>query len=118
MLRSTLFAIAFLVLAAASFAQQTGNAPYLDPTLSPERRAADIVSRMTLEEKVLQMQNSAPAIPRLGVSVYNWWNEALHGVAQGRATVPPGHRPWSNLGYRPDASRGRCDFHGSTRQVS
>jgi len=88
-LRSTLFAIAFLVLAAASFAQQTGNAPYLDPSLSPERRAADIVSRMTLEEKVLQMQNSAPAIPRLGVSVYNWWNEALHGVAQGRATVFP-----------------------------
>ena len=44
---------------------------------------------MTLEEKVLQMQNSAPAIPRLGISIYNWWNEALHGVAQGRATVFP-----------------------------
>jgi beta-glucosidase len=44
---------------------------------------------MTLEEKVLQMQNSAPAIPRLGVGVFNYWNEALHGVAQGRATVFP-----------------------------
>jgi beta-glucosidase len=44
---------------------------------------------MTLEEKVLQMQSTAPAIPRLGVPVYNWWNEALHGVAQGRATVFP-----------------------------
>jgi len=44
---------------------------------------------MTLEEKVLQMQNVAPAIPRLGVPVYNWWNEALHGVATGRATVFP-----------------------------
>jgi beta-glucosidase len=44
---------------------------------------------MTLEEKVLQMQNSAPAIPRLGIPVYNWWNEALHGVATGRATVFP-----------------------------
>lgn len=44
---------------------------------------------MTLEEKVLQMQNSAPAIPRLGIPVYNWWNEALHGVASGRATVFP-----------------------------
>jgi beta-glucosidase len=44
---------------------------------------------MTLEEKVLQMQNSAPAIPRLGVPVYNWWNEVLHGVAQHRATVFP-----------------------------
>lgn len=44
---------------------------------------------MTLEEKVLQMQNSAPAIPRLGVGVFNYWNEAPHGVAQGRATVFP-----------------------------
>src|ERR1035441_1848539 len=88
-LRSTLSAIAFLALCAASFGQQAVNAPYLDLTLSPEKRAADLVSRMTLEEKVLQMQNSAPAIPRLGVPVYNWWNEALHGVATGRATVFP-----------------------------
>jgi beta-glucosidase len=88
-LRSTTFAVAFLALSAASFGQQPANAPYLDPSLSPEKRAADLVSRMTLEEKVLQMQNSAPAIPRLGVPVYNWWNEALHGVAQGRATVFP-----------------------------
>ena len=65
------------------FGQTAGNAPYQDPNLSPEKRAADLVSRMTLEEKVLQMQNSAPAIPRLGVPVYNWWNEALHGVADG-----------------------------------
>ena len=78
-----------LLVGTASFGQQPGNAPYLDPNVPPERRAADLVSRMTLEEKVLQMQNSAPAIPRLGVPVYNWWNEALHGVAQGRATVFP-----------------------------
>jgi beta-glucosidase len=78
-----------LSLTAISSAQQPGSAPYLDPNLPPERRAADLVSRMTLEEKVLQMQNSAPAIPRLGVTAYNWWNEALHGVAQGRATVFP-----------------------------
>src|SRR5512144_3339637 len=84
-----LFVIAFLLLAAAFFAQQPGNAPYRDPSLSPERRAADLVSRMTLEEKVLQMQSTAPAIPRLDVPAYNWWNEALHGVAQGRATVFP-----------------------------
>ncbi|MEO8592618.1 MAG: glycoside hydrolase family 3 C-terminal domain-containing protein [Candidatus Solibacter sp.] len=82
------FAI-ILLLAPASFGQQASNAPYQDPGLSPERRAADLVSRMTLEEKVLQMQNSAPAIPRLGVGVFNYWNEALHGVAQGRATVFP-----------------------------
>ena len=65
------------------------QAPYLDPALAPERRAADLVSRLTLEEKVLQMQSTAPAVPRLGVPYYNWWNEALHGVAQGRATVFP-----------------------------
>ena len=88
-LRSILSAIAFLALPAASLCQQPASAPYLDPALSPEKRAADLVSRMTLEEKVLQMQNSAPAIPRLAVPVYNWWNEALHGVAQHRATVFP-----------------------------
>jgi beta-glucosidase len=76
-----------LLLAAVAFAQQ--SAPYLDPGLSPERRAADLVSRMTLDEKVLQMQSTAPAIERLGVPAYNWWNEALHGVVQGRASVFP-----------------------------
>jgi beta-glucosidase len=88
-LRLLLFAIAFLTLAAASFGQPPANAPYLNPNLPPEQRAKDLVSRMTLEEKVLQMQNSAPVIPRLGVGVYNYWNEALHGVASGRATVFP-----------------------------
>jgi beta-glucosidase len=71
------------------FGQQQSVAPYLDPNLAPERRAADLVSRMTLEERVFQMQSTAPAIPRLNVPAYNWWNEALHGVAQGRATVFP-----------------------------
>ena len=90
MLRPFTSVIVLLSLSLASSIGQTpGNAPYLDPNLPPERRAADLVSRMTLEEKVLQMQNSAPAIPRLGVPVYNWWNEALHGVATGRATVFP-----------------------------
>jgi beta-glucosidase len=77
------------LIGSASFGQQVSNAPYLDPNLSPAQRATDILSRMTLEEKVLQMQSTAPAIPRLGVPAYNWWNEALHGVAQGRATVFP-----------------------------
>ncbi len=88
-MRLLLFAIAFLTLAAASFGQPPANAPYLNPNLPPEQRAKDLVSRMTLEEKVLQMQNSAPVIPRLGVGVYNYWNEALHGVASGRAPVFP-----------------------------
>src|SRR5208337_3759362 len=90
MLKPNRLAIAFVWLTGAVlFAQQTGNAPYLNPDLPPERRAADLVSRMTLEEKVLQMQSTAPAIPRLGVAAYDWWNEALHGVATGRATVFP-----------------------------
>jgi len=80
---------AFLIVAATAFGQQPAQAPYFDPALSPEVRAQDLVSRMTLDEKVLQMQSTAPAIPRLGVSAYTWWNEALHGVAQGRATVFP-----------------------------
>src|SRR5580658_5478879 len=63
---------------------------YLKPDLPIEQRVNDLVSRMTLEEKVSQMQDVAPAIPRLDVPAYNWWNEALHGVARaGRATVFP-----------------------------
>src|SRR5678815_2669073 len=59
-------------------AQDTGSAkPYLDESLSFEQRARDLVSRMTLEEKVLQMKDVAPAIPRLGVPEYNWWNDCL-----------------------------------------
>src|ERR1044072_3526055 len=63
---------------------------YKNPNLPIETRVNDLVSRMTLEEKVLQMQNSAPAIPRLDIPAYDWWNEALHGVARaGTATVFP-----------------------------
>ncbi len=84
----------FVVLASVvglvlSFGQET-PAKYLDERLTPEERAADLVSRMTLEEKVRQMQNAAPAIPRLGIPAYEWWNEGLHGVARaGLATVFP-----------------------------
>ncbi len=64
--------------------------PYLDSTLPIQRRVDDLVSRMTLAEKVSQMQNGAPAIPRLHVPAYDWWNEGLHGVARsGYATVFP-----------------------------
>ncbi|MET3663907.1 glycoside hydrolase family 3 C-terminal domain-containing protein [Caulobacter sp. 1776] len=63
---------------------------YQDVTLSPEQRAKDLVARMTLEEKAPQLGHTAPAIPRLGVPEYNWWNEGLHGVARaGVATVFP-----------------------------
>src|ERR1700744_93258 len=63
---------------------------YLDPSLSPAERAKDIVSRMSLEEEVSQTMNQAAAIPRLGVPDYEWWSEALHGVARnGLATNFP-----------------------------
>src|SRR5438046_564695 len=67
-----------------------GQTEFQDSTKAPEARAAELVSRMTLEEKVGQMMNAAPAIPRLGIPSYDWWNEALHGVARaGYATVFP-----------------------------
>jgi beta-glucosidase len=69
---------------------QEASPVYQDTQRSFEERAADLVSRMTLEEKAAQMQNGAPAIERLGVPAYDWWNEALHGVARaGAATVFP-----------------------------
>jgi beta-glucosidase len=88
-LKTQRWVIAAWLSSSTSFAQQPTNPPYLDPDLPPQRRAADLVARMTLEEKVLQMQSTAPAVERLKVPAYNWWNEALHGVAQGRATVFP-----------------------------
>lgn len=64
--------------------------PYQNTSLPPEERAADLVQRLTLEEKVSLMQNNSSAVSRLGIKPYNWWNEALHGVARnGRATVFP-----------------------------
>ncbi len=69
---------------------QTSSPPYKDPSLPIEKRVDDLISRMTLEEKVSQMMNAAPAIPRLDVPAYDWWNESLHGVARaGVATVFP-----------------------------
>jgi len=69
---------------------QTQDFPFRDATLPIEKRVDDLVARMTLEEKVLQMQNATPAIERLGIPEYEWWNEALHGVARsGIATVFP-----------------------------
>jgi beta-glucosidase len=64
---------------------------YRDVSQAFERRAADLVSRMTLEEKIAQMQNEAFAIPRLGIPYYNWSSEGLHGICNdgGFATVFP-----------------------------
>jgi beta-glucosidase len=66
------------------------NIPFYDTSLSFEARARDLVSRLTVAEKGAQMLHEAPAIPRLGIPEYNWWNECLHGVARaGVATVFP-----------------------------
>ena len=71
-------------------AQQPNKYPYQDTKLTVEQRADDLLQRLTLEEKVALMQNNSPAIPRLGIKPYEWWNEALHGVARaGLATVFP-----------------------------
>jgi beta-glucosidase len=92
--RFAIISLIFLALAAAPLAPclgaQEATPPYKNPALPIEQRVDDLISRMTLEEKALQMQNAAPAIPRLGVPAYNWWSEALHGVARsGYATVFP-----------------------------
>lgn len=71
-----------------AFAQNTHV--YLDPSKTTEVRVKDLVSKLTLEEKINQLLYNSPAIPRLSIPAYNWWNEALHGVGRsGVATVFP-----------------------------
>jgi beta-glucosidase len=70
-------------------AQNAQKPAYLDPSQPAEQRAADLVERMTLEEKASQLVNQARAIPRLNVPAYDWWSEALHGVATNGTTVFP-----------------------------
>jgi beta-glucosidase len=69
---------------------QKKNFPFLNANLSIEERVNDLVGRLTLDEKISQMMNASPAVERLGIPEYNWWNECLHGVARaGLATVYP-----------------------------
>ena len=84
--------LAFLIfIIVTSCNNKKNNAfPYQDPSLSFKERVEDLISRMTIEEKISQLSYESPAIERLNVPAYNWWNEALHGVARsGRATVFP-----------------------------
>ncbi len=79
-----------IMLTIGSISCQAQSYPYQDATLSFEQRAADLCSRLTLDEKISLMQNASPAIPRLGIPEFEWWSEALHGVARnGFATVFP-----------------------------
>jgi len=85
-------AAAGLVCCAAAWsagAQSAQKPAYLDTSLPAEQRAADLVKRMTLEEKASQLVNQARAIPRLKVPSYDWWNESLHGVATNGTTEFP-----------------------------
>jgi beta-glucosidase len=93
-------AVALLAVASSSLLSGCVRAPrggtpdksalYLDPRRPAAERAADLVRRMTVDEKIGQLMTSAPELPRLGVPAYHWWSEALHGVARaGRATVFP-----------------------------
>lgn len=79
-----------LLLNISIFGQKIYQYPFQNPSLTVDERVKDLLSRMTLDEKVSQMIDIAPAIPRLNIPAYNWWNEALHGVARaGVATVFP-----------------------------
>jgi beta-glucosidase len=88
---SVLFVLIITALTFIAGAQQSTNSfPFRNPVLPLEERVNDLVSRMTLQEKADQLLYTAPAIPRLGIPAYTWWNEALHGVARaGYATVFP-----------------------------
>ena len=74
-----LFVVNMLLL--AGFLKAIGQMPYQNPSLSPGDRAKDLISRLTLEEKASLMFDQSPAIPRLGIKKFNWWSEALHGLA-------------------------------------
>ncbi len=86
----TISLIVLLLVASAAFAQTASAPAYLDASQPIAVRVDDLISRMTLEEKASQLVNQARAIPRLQVPEYDWWSEALHGVANaGIATVFP-----------------------------
>ena len=86
-MKKLIFTLCLSAIAITGVAQ---NEPYKNPDLSPEQRAEDLLGRLTLEEKVRLMQNESFPVERLGIAHYDWWNEALHGVARaGIATVFP-----------------------------
>ena len=101
------------------------NAPYLNPSLPVAQRVTDLVSRMTLAEKVSQMRDMAAAIPRLKVPSYGWWSEAAHGVAAaGYATNFPQviglsatwDAPLMNQIGEVASTEGRAKYHQSLRE--
>ena len=89
--RFVLLFLAGSIVPAMSQPAPAGERPaYLNPALPIDQRVDDLISAMTVEEKASQFSSTSPAIPRLQIPAYNWWSEALHGVAnQGTATVFP-----------------------------
>src|SRR5210317_976485 len=85
------FLIVFIILSFQHCDTSTDSVyPFRNPDLTIEDRVNDLVDRLTLEEKVSQLNYDAPAIERLDIPAYNWWNECLHGVGRaGLATVFP-----------------------------
>src|SRR5580704_3877992 len=81
--------VGVLAIVSRLYAQSGEQPAYLNRALSPEQRAADLVHRMTVEEKVSQLVNQSRAVPRLGVPDYDWWSESLHGVARNGTTEFP-----------------------------
>lgn len=78
------------ITAAFTLGAQTPEYPFRDSSLPKEERIDDLLGRLTLEEKIAMMQNASKGVERLGIPDYDWWNEALHGVARsGTATVFP-----------------------------
>ncbi len=82
-------AVFFLLTIGHLFAQNSDKPAYLNTALSPQQRAADLVHRMTVEEKVTQLVNQSRAVPRLNVPDYDWWSEASHGIARDGTTEFP-----------------------------
>src|SRR2546425_4655285 len=87
--RRTMQALVTACMALLACVAATQDTPYMNPKLSAEERAADLVHRMTVQEKASQLVNQARAIPRLKVPAYDWWSEALHGVATNGTTEFP-----------------------------
>jgi beta-glucosidase len=85
-IRRIVLAIIVLLSMCSLWSQNTEQPAYLNPALPAEQRAADLVHRMTVEEKVTQLVNQARAIPRLKVPDYDWWSEASHGIATNGTT--------------------------------
>jgi beta-glucosidase len=82
MKRILLHTVVVILFSSSISAQKKFDYPFQDPSLPIDKRVNDLVSRLTLDEKVAQMLNVTPAIERLGIAPYDWWNECLHGVAR------------------------------------